>query len=286
MITSTQDFRIDRLVTLYLRRPLCRVQRSTSIPILMYHSISGSQEDRVHPYYRTVTTPQTFARQMEYLYNSGYSTLGLSELDQRLQRGTRMAKCVAITFDDGYLDFYLHAAPVLAKYGFTATVFLPTAFIGKTRQSFNDTPCLTWAEVRELRQVGIAFGSHTHTHPQLHDLSPDAIEQEITASKKLMEDEMSTAVESFGYPFAFPETDLNFRARLSHLLDGAGYTNGVCTTIGRADRARSSLFMKRLPINSCDDSRLFEAKLLGAYDWIESPQRWVKIAKAWRDHGN
>ena len=223
---------------------------------------------------------------MEYLYDNGYSTIRLSAVSQQLQCGLQAAKCVAITFDDGYCDFCLNALPVLAKYGFTATVFLPTAHIGKTRQTFNGKPCLTWAEVRQLNQKGITFGSHTHTHPKLHDLSSDAIEEELTASKKLIADEIGASVESFAYPFAFPETDDNFKARLAELLEGAGYTDGVCTTIGRADRDRSSLFMKRLPINSSDDSRLFEAKLIGAYDWMERPQRWVKMAKAWRERGN
>jgi hypothetical protein len=286
MNTNPINFRLDRLVSIHLRPSMRRRQRSVRIPILMYHSISGYQDTEVHPYYRTGTSLTTFAQQMAYLYNNGYSAIGLNEVSQRLQCDNLPARCVAITFDDGFSDFYGHAFPVLAEYRFTATVFLPTAYIAKTRRSFNDKPCLTWTEVRELRDMGIAFGSHTHTHPQLHALPAHALERELTTSKKMIEQELGTAVDSFAYPFAFPETDSNFKARLSHLLEGAGYTSGVCTTIGRTDRGRSSLFMKRLPVNSCDDSLLFEAKLIGAYDWIETPQRWVKMAKAWRKRWN
>jgi peptidoglycan/xylan/chitin deacetylase (PgdA/CDA1 family) len=249
----------------------------------MYHSISRSEESQVHPYFRTVTSPQVFACQMEYLFNHGYSTIGLPELRRRLlQHGHPPPRCVAITFDDGYSDFLEHAFPVLAKFGFSATVFLPTAYIGKTNQSFNNRRCLSWAQIRELDRLGVAFGSHTNTHPQLHYLPPASAEEEITVSKHTIEYELGIPVESFAYPFAFPETDTTFKTRLSQLLQAAGYENGVCTTAGRVDAVRNKLFMKRLPINSCDDSLFFDAKLIGAYDWIEKPQRWAKLVKTSR----
>ena len=216
-----------------------------------------------------------------FLHSSGYSTLGLGELRQRIQDGRELDRRVVITFDDGYGDFYIHAFPVLASYNFSATVFLPTAYIGNRRRCFNGNPCLTWDETRELSRAGITFGSHTVSHPQLRNLSQQAIDRELLESRETMEQELGTAIDSFAYPFAFPETDAPFRARLSESLERAGYKNGVCTTIGRADARRSRWFMKRLPVNSGDDPRLFEAKLAGAYDWVGLPQLWFKMAKDW-----
>jgi hypothetical protein len=63
-------------------------------------------------------------------------------------------------------------------------------------------------------------------------------------------------------------------------LRQAGYQNGVCTVVGRARRSSDPFFMERLPVNSCDDTALFQAKLAGAYDWISKSQYVVKMVKA------
>lgn len=277
-----RDLRLDRLLTLYLKQSMPRQTGIQSqVPILMYHSVQSSDSSNAPPYYRTVTSPQAFARQMAYLHASGYSTLGLDELQKRIQDGRNLDRCVVITFDDGYGDFYVHAFPILASCNFSATVFLPTAHIGSSRRCFNGNPCLTWSEIRELSRAGISFGSHTVTHPQLRYLPQQEVYHELCQSKETIEQELGKAIDSFAYPFAFPETDAAFRARLSVSLEMAGYENGVCTTIGRAGAGRSRWFMKRLPVNSDDDPQLFEAKLSGGYDWVSVPQLWFKKAKDW-----
>jgi peptidoglycan/xylan/chitin deacetylase (PgdA/CDA1 family) len=276
------QLRLDRLGSLYLAAPLfSRKQLSARIPILMYHSIQASDGKESFPYYETTTSPLRFAEHMAYLSRHEYQTIGLGEVQERLRSGQPCERCIAITFDDGFSNFYVYAYPILKEYGFMATVFLPTAFISTTRRQFNGKPCMTWSEVRELNTTGITFGSHTVTHPQLRELSRKKIEDELRLSRQMIEENLGTKIDSFAYPFAFPEADAEFRALLTETLGTAGYTNGVCTTIGRADPLRSRLFMKRLPVNSCDDQRLFQAKLAGAYDWVGTPQRWFKMAKDW-----
>ena len=274
---------MDRIGSLYLAAPLYRRKKQlpARIPILMYHSIQATDRTGSFPYYETTTSPLKFAEHMAHLGRNGYRTISLGELQERLRTAQPCEHCVAITFDDGFRDFYLHAYPILNRYGFTATVFLPTAFIGTTRQEFDGTPCMTWSEVRELNATGISFGSHTVTHPRLRDLPRVKIEDELRRSRETIEENLGTKVDSFAYPFAFPETDMEFRALLTQVLETTGYANGVCTTIGRAEALRSRLFMKRLPVNSCDDQRLFQAKLEGVYDWVGTPQRWFKMAKEW-----
>jgi hypothetical protein len=63
-------------------------------------------------------------------------------------------------------------------------------------------------------------------------------------------------------------------------LRRAGYRNGVSTIVGRANRSSEPLFLERLPVNSCDDRALFNAKLAGAYDWISTSQYLTKMVKA------
>ncbi len=94
---------------------------------------------------------------------------------------------VVLTFDDGYLDFYTEAFPILQQYGFHATVFLPTIFIDGKRPGLRGKEHLNWDQVRELRTVGITIGSHTCSHPQLYDLPLDKIEQELHRSKESIE---------------------------------------------------------------------------------------------------
>ncbi len=265
-------FRTDEFATLYMFDPLRRLfGGGRGVPVLMYHSISDAPEHKAHPYYQTVTTPAAFARQMAWLHRNGYSTMDSSEVANAAATAGRERR-VAITFDDGFRDFYQYAYPILSEYDFKATMYLPTAYIGETAGTFKEQECLTWNEIRELHRNRIEFGSHTVTHPQLASLGPDAVRYEVDASKKMIEDRLGYPVRSFAYPYAFPEADRTFTARLRGFLQEAGYDNGVCTTIGTVQRTGDRFFMKRLPVNSCDNDSLFEAKLAGSYDWLHSVQ--------------
>src|SRR5262245_32495878 len=123
--------RADAAATLYLFRPLRRIlPANNAVPILMYHSISDRQENGRHPYYRTVASGQVFAEQMAYLHAVGYSTMRVGEVDDFLRAPQPGRRPVVITFDDGFEDVYTDAAPILNQFGFTAVVYLPTAYIG------------------------------------------------------------------------------------------------------------------------------------------------------------
>jgi len=65
---------------------------------------------------------------MEILAQSGCRVLDLGEALRLLQKGQLPARSVAITFDDGWADFPLHAFPVLQEHGFPATVYLTTYY--------------------------------------------------------------------------------------------------------------------------------------------------------------
>jgi peptidoglycan/xylan/chitin deacetylase (PgdA/CDA1 family) len=276
------ELRLDRLATLYLAWPFSRATSGgePSIPILMYHSVSDEDESGLRAYFRTCTAPSVFAAQMAYLHTHGYSSCSLTEaLDCLRSRKQTATNPVVITFDDGYADFYRHAFPILNGYGFSATVFLPTGFIGDRPLQFKDRDCLNWAEVRELSNYGIVFGSHTVTHPQLRTLSAPDVNREIVISKTTIEERLGCPVDSFAYPYAFPQIDAEFKAMLRESLRSAGYQNGVCTMIGRGTSKSDPFFLERLPVNSLDDTAFFRAKLAGAYDWIATPQRLAKMAK-------
>lgn len=277
--------RLDRTATRYLVGPvrlyLIPAPRPR-IPILMYHRISSAPESGVHPYFRVNTSAATFDAQLRFLKTNGYSAVNLDQATGLLTRPQKRLKPVVITFDDGYRDFYTDAFPLLQKYGFTATVFLPTGYIDDQRQAFKQVDCLTWAEVRELHTCGIVFGSHTVTHPQLANLKRQEIREELARSKAQIEDHLGRPVRSFSYPFQFPETDAKFISFVQESLEGAGYSNGVSTIVGTATNTDNGFFLKRLPVNNDDDISLFRWKLQGGYDWVHAPQYWFKRIKRLR----
>lgn len=272
--------RPDRAASLYFFGPLAGVlPRRHGVPILMYHRVPPVDQCTTHPYYCTNTAAPVFEQQIQFLKERGYKTVGVTEAFQAVQAPPSDEKVVALTFDDGYLDFYTHAFPILSQYGFTATIFLPTAYIGDSALRFKGFDCLTWGQVRELRRAGMNFGSHTVTHPQLRDVEHEQLRREVSESKHDIEDQLGEATTAFAYPYAFPETDLKFVSRLRQVLLESGYREGVSTVLGRVMRSSDPLFMGRLPANSHDDLPFFRAKLEGGYDWLQVPQRLSKEIK-------
>ncbi len=276
--------RLDRLLTLGLVHPLrraCLGAAEFRLPILMYHSISDGAEDQVSPYYRVATSPRVFAEQMALLRADGWQAVGVKRGRELLRRGGNAADKVAVvTFDDGFRDFHTQAFPVLRQNGFSATMYLPTAFIGRKPLSFKERECLTWDEVRELHQAGIEFGSHTVNHPKLYELDAAQIRTELEMSKQIIEQELGVPVCSFAYPYAFPSADRAFVEIFSDLLKAAGYESNVTTRIGRVRVGDDPFTLKRLPVNSADDGALFLAKIRGAYDWMTWPQDTLKRVKS------
>ena len=285
--------RIDRFLTLHFFSPARRlVGRSNvlQIPILMYHSISNDLDDHLHPYYRTVTSPERFEQQIRFLSHEDYQVLTLSEavllLQETLERPISLDSQrpkVVITFDDGLRDFYTSAFPILKKFGFKASVFLTSGLIDKA--FITGRECLKAPEIKELAEKGIEFGSHTVSHPQLKTLSRNEIVYELANSKKMIEDIIGSPVSLFSYPYRFPEEDSIFTKMFGMLLVDQGYAVGMTTIIGVTKIKDNPLFLKRLPVNDCDDTRFFQAKLEGAYDWLHTVQLIYKKFRAmFRDH--
>ncbi|MEA3094539.1 MAG: hypothetical protein QOJ04_5881 [Caballeronia sp.] len=170
-----------------------------AVPVLMYHHVS--------PVAGAVTvSPVHFADQMAMLAREGYTTLGAQAFSAYLAGEPVPAKSVVLTFDDGYLDNWVHAHPVLARHGFTALGFLvsgwvssgparPNAAAEVTSTSAKSLPDLLghsaakaaieagesdrvvmrWSEIDAMRQAGtFEFHSHTHTHTRWDRVSANA----------------------------------------------------------------------------------------------------------------
>lgn len=188
---------------------------------LMYHHIGtiGPEEEQ----YPFTISPQMFEKQLLFLKQNGYSVVDEAEVVRAYQAGTsRIEKPVLLTFDDGHDDNYTHLFPLLKKYQVPVLIFLITQRIG--------TPgYLTWAQIEEMKQSGlVCFGSHSCSHRRLRSLSNEEIEQEVAASKKMLEEKLGTRVYSFCYPFGAG----GFDKRVRPLVLKAGYLLDFSTKKG------------------------------------------------------
>ena len=122
------------------------------IPILLYHKIDDGIDDLATPV-------SVFDKQLAWLSERGYRSLTLDQFEHALEnpRASAGGKSFLLTFDDGYVDLVHNAAPVLRRYGFSATAFLITSEISGTH--------VEWSDVRSLASEGlIQFQSHSHAH--------------------------------------------------------------------------------------------------------------------------
>lgn len=171
------------------------------LPILMYHDLSEERSP-------ISTPPATFARQMQWLHEAGYQALPVGAVVDALHAGAELpARSIVLTFDDGFESVYTHAAPLLAEYGFSATVFLVSEYVGRHNEwpsqpaSIPGRRLMRWSQIRELSALNVEWGAHTATHPMLDQLAPSACVDELTTSKRELEDRLGTSVSLFSYPY-------------------------------------------------------------------------------------
>jgi peptidoglycan/xylan/chitin deacetylase (PgdA/CDA1 family) len=274
--------RLDRSITLGLHVLAggLAVRAARRVPVLMYHSI-GNDTRPGHPYFGTNTSIDVFRSHLQFLRDNGYTVVDVNEIAAAVASGA-CNNTVAITFDDGFRDFHSHALPLLIEFGSKATMYIISAIPAAGRGTLHGKELMSWDEVKEIQRHGISIGSHTVKHPELYTMAHASIEYELRASKNTIEDKLGTAVQSFAYPFAFPEADKPFVNRFRNLLQDAGYENGVTTIIGTVSDAHDRFFYPRLPANSYDDLCFLEAKLAGSYDWMHLPQYLAKKGRALR----
>ena len=219
-----------------------------SVRILTYHNVGPQQGE-------LTVTPSQFHDQMDWLHTRGYTVIGPDSLEQWL-RGTCVLapKSVIITFDDGFEDLYRYAFPILQSYSMRAVFFLVPGWM-EEKQGF-----LNWQQVKEMRQAGMYFGSHTMTHRLLRRMSPAIVRKEHSVSKEIIEQQLGDPVSLFCYPSGYYDTTALTEVRR------AGYTMACSTRPGSNNRHAHPLILRRTEISALDTIRDFSAKLRGLFD--------------------
>jgi peptidoglycan/xylan/chitin deacetylase (PgdA/CDA1 family) len=212
----------------------------SNIPILCYHNVgAGPQTSAFKLLY---TSQEKFERQLWTMHRLGLR--GVSVSDGLRQLGGRGADhLVMLSFDDGYLDTFTAALPLLRKYGFTATCYVVSDAIGSYNRwdasLLGETKALmTQQHLQQWLAAGMEIGSHSSSHPRLRELDSEAAEQEIAGSRAALRRVFGVEVDHFCYPFG------SFAASTMELVRRSGYLSAVTVEPGIA---RASDDRYRLP---------------------------------------
>jgi len=216
------------------------------IPVLMYHKVvsepvTGSQHG-------TWVTKERFERQLASLRRRGMNTVTLRDC-LTAARGERPLppRPVILTFDDGYLDNYSNAFPLLGKFGMTAVVFVvadPSLASNAWDSAAGEpwAPLMTREQALEMSRAGIEIGSHTLTHPRLPGLSTDRLAWELGESKRVLESWLDAPVVSLAYPYGAVDE------RVKRIAQQAGYECAVATNSGPIRFGRDPFEIRRVQI--------------------------------------
>lgn len=150
------------------------------VPILMYHYISVPPADA--DIYRTdlSVTPENFREQMAYLAENGYTPIDLYQLSAAITAHIDLPeKPFILTFDDGYLDNYENAFPILQEFGFTGTFFVITDLADQGAEGYAN-----WEQLEEMAAAGMRIETHTKSHPDLSTMSRDAVIFQVLGSQE------------------------------------------------------------------------------------------------------
>jgi peptidoglycan/xylan/chitin deacetylase (PgdA/CDA1 family) len=208
-------------------------------PILTYHHVGPRRRGaRLKGLY---VSPKLFALQVEELNSAGFSTASFDTLAvANAQPGSR----IFLTIDDGFKDVFENALPVLSKHRFQAILFLVSDFLGRTnewqkRAGDITEPLMDDVQVKDWLAAGQQIGAHTKTHPRLTQIPLSEAREEISASKKFLEDCFGHPVNHFCYPYG------DWNEPIRDLVSAAGYQT-ACTTISGVNETGTSPFeMKR-----------------------------------------
>ena len=276
-----------------LKNSLCNITYYSGA-LKLYKIFFPRKQPVILTYHRV--DEDAFSKQMNYL-KKNYNVIPLDDYVKGLVEGRTFKKnTVVITFDDGYLNNYAHAYPILKKLGLKATVFITYDFVNKNSFAWWDrlehsgekidlnllkssSPAEIEAETIELtglspdsrkpkkyefmnweqiKEMNDVFeiGSHTMTHPILTNVSLKEAEKEITQSKTKIEKKIGREVKSFSYPNG------NYNDELVKIVKKAGYKCAVVYNKG-VNNKNKMLKLHRRGINIKDNAATFANKTAG-----------------------
>lgn len=251
------------------------------LPVLMYHHVS--------PQPGLVTcSPENFRAQMQWLAKNGWRTLSTAGFVEALASGRVPKKSVLVTFDDGYLDNWVYAHPVLQEFGQRATIFLITGWVGdgtprphagqpgvpqvpSHKQAMAaaadgklDAAFLRWSEVEAMQAAGtFDFHSHTHSHTRWdHKIAGQAerdaaLAEDLAVSRETLAARLGEASPHLCWPQGY------FDGNYQRVARAAGFTHLYTTEHGVV---RADVDLARIPrLVAKDKPAAWFGRRLGIY---------------------
>jgi len=194
-------------------------------------------------------------------FHRHFRVLSLSEQVAGCRTGRHLGGTLAITFDDGYLDNFEVAAPILRRLQLPAAFFVTTGFIGSQTTAPWDSHLprqpgwMTWDQVRALAAMGFEIGSHTDTHIDLGKTDPEKVRAELALSKRKLTEALGAPVRLFAYPFGGRE---HISPQSRELVREAGYECCVACHGGVNPATPDPFNLNRIPVA----------------DWFASPDQF------------
>jgi peptidoglycan/xylan/chitin deacetylase (PgdA/CDA1 family) len=239
-----------------------------SLRVLMYHKVNDVPGNRMS------MPTGLFDEQMAQLGQLGYTVVDLDAVIDHYTTGASLPeRAVLITFDDGYRDNLLNAAPVLQRHGYPAVQFVPIAYVGDRQPLPHEehlaahgvhNPTVDWGEMAELEAMGVRIESHGISHRPLADLELDEAAREITISKLRLEEKLGRPVRAFSY---VKGSEAHYKQVHLSLVRQAGYDVAFTAVSGANSPASDPLELRRYNVEPYS-ARTFELVLAGACDLI------------------
>jgi peptidoglycan/xylan/chitin deacetylase (PgdA/CDA1 family) len=228
------------------------------VAILMYHMVCEPSSEKERKY---ACPPGLFAAHMRLLRTKGFTPVGLDAVYDFLSGKAQLpTRAVAVTLDDGFLDNYENAFPVLQELGIPATIFVVGGPIGGSnlwmvKEGYPERKLMGWRELEEIRKYGITIGSHTINHHRVSRLAPDEAEQEIAGSKRLLENRLGVRIDHFAYPYG------DFDDSVAKRVKEAGYKTACSIRPGFNSAATNPLELRRIEVYGTDSPVNLSIKL-------------------------
>lgn len=207
------------------------------ITVLLYHRVSDDARDNL-----TVGVEQ-FDRQMALL-RKYCQPMSIEQLlaSGAVPRSDR--PLVAVNFDDGYLDNYVNAAPILMRHNIPAAFFVSTGIVDSDGRFPHDVlrrnppiPVMKWDQLREMRDWGFTIGSHSVNHIDCALEPEERVRAELAQSRDHLRRELGVTDPLFAYPYGGRQ---NMTPKRLEFVKQAGYSGCLSayggTNVGTVDR--------------------------------------------------
>ncbi len=186
------------------------------VPIILYHRIDVSPTDGPNyksPYY---VKPEVFDEEMKLLQDWGYTTITTELLIKAIKEGADLPpRPIIITFDDGHLNNYTTAFPIMQKYGFTGVLYIVGNYMGAENYMNAD-------QIKEMAAAGWEVGSHSMNHANLNSLEPQRQRYEVVESREVLEETLGVPVLTIAYPFGVSNAGVIDYAIFAGYIGGMG----------------------------------------------------------------